>query len=379
MKKISILGLHLNYGGIERAIINEANALSTKYDVELAISYKLRDFPAFYLSPKVKVVYLTDVKPNRKELDECIKKHDVIGFIKEAIKSIKILHKRRNTMKKYIEETDSDIILSSRIEFTKLLKYSNKNVIRIGEEHKHHNNNQKYIKKVKRAFKKVDYLVNVSTELNDFYTGLLKKTKCIYIPNSLDEDKVEVSNLKTKNVISVGRLSHEKGFLDLIEVFKKISEKEKEAHLDIVGDGNEREAIEEKIKEYNLEDKVTLHGFQGREYINELMKNSSLYILCSYEESFGLVLIEAGNFGLPQMAFTSAQGACQIIENNKSGYLIENRNINEMAKKAISLLNDKDKLHEFGIEAKKISNIYSFENVKKMWINFIENEVLKNE
>ena len=65
MKKISILGLHLNYGGVEQAIINQANCLCDKYEVELAITYKLLSKPAFNLSPKVKIKYLTNVKPNR--------------------------------------------------------------------------------------------------------------------------------------------------------------------------------------------------------------------------------------------------------------------------------------------------------------------------
>ncbi len=68
--------------------------------------------------------------------------------------------------------------------------------------------------------------------------------------------------------------------------------------------------------------------------------------MCSHEESFGIVLIEAGSFGVPQVAFDSAQGAHEIIKNNRTGYLIQNRNKKEFATKAHELLNDRKKQKE---------------------------------
>ena len=58
MKKVTILGLHLNYGGVEQAIANLANALSNDFEVELAITYKLGK-PAFFLNSNIKITYLT--------------------------------------------------------------------------------------------------------------------------------------------------------------------------------------------------------------------------------------------------------------------------------------------------------------------------------
>ena len=67
MKKVAILGLHLNYGGCEQAIINTANLLCTDYNVELVVSYKLTEKPAFEVNPQVKIIYLTNDTPNKKE------------------------------------------------------------------------------------------------------------------------------------------------------------------------------------------------------------------------------------------------------------------------------------------------------------------------
>ena len=378
MKKIAILGLHLNYGGVEQSIINQANALVQKYDVELAITYKFNNKPAFALDPKVKVKYLTNCLPNREEFNSYLHNKRFIKAFKAGLKSINILYQKSHTMKKYIMNTDADIIISSRVDIAKILnKYVSKNkmhkkIITITEEHCHHNNNVKYINKLKKACQNIDYLVSVSKELNDFYTKEIPHIKCVYIPNSLDYYPTKQAKLNNKNLISIGRLSKEKGFLDLIDVFKIIHDKDNDFHLDIIGDGSEFNTIKEKITALNLNDSITLHGYQNKDYINKYLLNSSLYLMCSYEESFGIVLIEAGSFGVPQIAFSSAQGAKEIIEDNKSGYLIANRDKILMAKKVIELINDKKLLKKYSEKSREIAKNYSFDNIKEKWLNFIE-------
>ena len=61
MKKISILSLHFGYGGIEKCVCALANLLSSKYQVEIACSYKLYDEPVFELNDNVSIKYLTDI------------------------------------------------------------------------------------------------------------------------------------------------------------------------------------------------------------------------------------------------------------------------------------------------------------------------------
>lgn len=373
MKKIKILGLHLNYGGVEQAIINQANMLCDNYDVELVVVYKITDKPAFEVNKKVKIKYLTNVKPNKKEFLELYKNKNYIKMFLEGIKSIYILFKKKSSLKKYIKNIDADIVISSRIEITKILnKLKGKNIVKIAEEHVHHNNNLKYVNTLKKNTNNIDYLVSVSEHLNEYYKNIID-AKCIYIPNSLTSWPMECSKLNNKNIVSVGRLSKEKGFLDLIEVIKRAVAKDREIHLDLIGDGEEYNNIMNLIKKYSLEKNITLHGFQNQDYISEIYNNSSLYLMTSYEESFGIVLIEAGSHMVPAMAFSSAQGANEIIKNNKSGYLIENRNMDLMVEKILYLLNNRDALVNMGDEARKVAHSYSFEEVKKIWLNFLDN------
>ena len=84
MKKISILSLHLGYGGIEKSIVSLANVLCEKYEVEIATCYKLYDKCVFDLDKRVKVLYLNDksIVPNHESLRKALKSKNIISLIK---------------------------------------------------------------------------------------------------------------------------------------------------------------------------------------------------------------------------------------------------------------------------------------------------------
>ena len=374
MKKIAILGLHLNYGGVEQAIVNQANFLCEKYEVELVIFYKLLDKPAFEIDSRVKVTYLTELKPNREEFKDALKKLKIIKVLKEGIKAIKILRLKKVLVNEYINKSDADAIISSRVEYTELLsKSKNKSIVKIAVEHRHHNNKKSYINRLKRACRNIDYLIAVSKELCDFYLQIMSNINCLFIPNSLNYWPSTITEYNSKKLVSIGRLSKEKGFLDLLDVFKIINNQDHDYILNIIGDGVLRDKIEKRIKKLGLENNVILHGYRGREYINNILKESSIYLMCSYEESFGIVLIESESFGIPVIAFDSAQGAKELIKNGYNGYLISNRNIEEMANKVIELFNNKKDIKSMGNNARLEAELYSFENIKRKWLDFMEN------
>ena len=90
MKKITILALHLGYGGIENCISNLANSLVDDYEVNIVSTYKLYEKPVFKLNDKIKIKYLmTDLKPNKQELKQSLKKLKLITFFKELKKVLK--------------------------------------------------------------------------------------------------------------------------------------------------------------------------------------------------------------------------------------------------------------------------------------------------
>ena len=373
MKRITILALHLGYGGIEKCISTLANTLCKNYQVNVISTYKLYEKPSFPIDDRVKITYLIpDLSPSKNEFIDSVKHLKFIKGFKLGITNLKVLYLKKKKMIEAIKNCDSDVIISTRdIHNDWLGKYGNPNILKIGWEHNHHNNDKKYINKIIKSVSKLDYFVLVSKELEEFYRQKVK-CKTVYIPNTLDYYPKKVSDLEEKRIISVGRLSEEKGYLDLIDVFSLVHQVYPDWKLDIIGDGNQKENIQKKIEEYGLKDFIILHGFQNKEYINQLLQKSSVYVMCSYTESFGIVLLEAFSFGIPCVAFDSARGATEIISNNWDGYLIKDRNKEIMAKKVCELISNPNRRIIMGANGIKKANEYSMDEIRKYWIQIIE-------
>ena len=375
MKKIAILSLHLGYGGIEKSVATLANILVNHYDVEIVSTYKLYDKPVFDIDERVKINYLTEgFFPNKREFREALRKRHFISMFKEGIRGLKGLRIRRKVNIDYIKSSDADVIIATRDIFDKWLgDYGSKDTVKIGWEHNHYHGDLAYANKIVRCCWKLDYLVLVSANLRKFYSKELRKSKCKcrFIPNAIDYVPARMAALKEKRLISVGRLSAEKGYIDLLKMYTIIAKKHRDWHLDIIGDGDERDRLESYIERHKLGKRVTLHGFKDKEYINQMLKKSSIYLMTSHTESFGIVLIEAMSHGLPCIAFSSAEGAREIIKSGKNGYLIKNRSYKAFIKKVEDLMKDRDTRVSIGKESKKSIKKYTKEVVEAEWLDLL--------
>ena len=365
------MALHLGYGGIERAITDLANSLVLNYCVEIVSTYKVYDEPVNRLDRRVKVKYLTEFKPNKDEFKTALKKLKFISVFKEGIRSIKILKLKKELMIEFIKQSDADVIISTRDIHNKWLgEYARPGVLKIGWEHNHHHGNERYSKKIIDSCKNLDYFVLVSKDLTSYYKERVNP-KCVYIPNLVSKADI-TSSLKSPNLVSVGRLSKEKGFIDLIDVFALVHMVYPDWKLNIVGDGEEKDKIISKINKYGLDDSIIMHGFLNSESVGKILSESSIYLMTSFTESFGIVLLEAFSYGVPCVAFDSAEGANEIISNNWDGYLIKDRNIDEMAKRVCNLIGNYSRRFIMGQNAIKKANKYSLEEVREKWIKIIK-------
>ncbi len=371
MKKITILALHLGYGGIENAVVTLANTLVLKYDVEILSVYRLYNEPVYKLDEKVKVTYVSNIKPNKKEMLYYLKKKNFSMFFKGISQSINTGFVKYIKTPIFLKKLDTDVIITTRTVHNFLAsKFANNKIKKIAWEHNHHNNKRKYINALVKSCKNVDNLVLVSNELAEFYKKYLGN-KVFYIPNCLDKIPNKISKLDSKNLVAIGRLSKEKAFDDLLRLFKKISLKYPEWKLNIVGDGMEKNNLLDLASELKLGDKVIFHGYQNKDYINNVLLESSIYVMTSHTESFGLVLIEAMSYGLPCISYTSAQGANEIIDDNENGYLIKDRNEEEMISKIELLIGDDKLRNKLGKNARLKSKNYSNEVVLDKWSKII--------
>ena len=369
--KITIIALHLGYGGIEQYISSLCQMLNKKYKIEIISTYKVLDKPAFYFHPNIKITYLINHKPNTEEFKRSIKKRHILSIIKEGVKGIYLLYQKKTLNIESIEDITSKYIITTREYHNELVGYyAREDIIKIATEHNYHNDDRKYIRKVTDSVKYFNYFVLVTNTLKEFYEEKVVP-KCIYIPNVLDHLPLKQSSCKNHNLISVGRLSKEKGQKDLIDVVKLLKEKYEDIKLYLIGDGNQKETLENYIKQNNLSKNVILTGFLSKNDIELKMLDSYIFVTTSYTESFGLVVLEACSYKLPCVAFDSAAGIKELLEKG-NGILVSNRDKKKMKEEIIKLFED-DKYR-----AKIIKNGYHnckkylSENISKEWFNLLK-------
>lgn len=370
MKKITILSLHLGVGGIEKYISNLASMLENDYEIELIITYKLKETPAFPFSNKVNITYLIDGGPNKEEIHRALKRRKIFKLLKELLKAIKILSLKKAKTKKAIKSIKTDYLITTRnyeaALVNKLLKKSN-----IKKIHTTHTFPTKSFKrKLLKITKNYDKIITVSKEIEEVYKSEIgDKATCIY--NFIDNLSHEKNNLNTKNIIAVGRLSQEKGFLDLLAILSIVVKQDPTIKLTLVGDGPEKENIIAKIKELHLESNINLTGYLNAKEVEVRLLESSIYVMTSFTEALPLVLIEAMNSSLPIIAFDSASGARELL-NDGTGILIGNRDKEAFANTILNLLSSKKDLKSYSEKSSEKVKKFTSKEIKKEWDSLLD-------
>lgn len=198
------------------------------------------------------------------------------------------------------------------------------------------------------AYHKYNEVIGVSESVTDMLISRygLQKAKTIYNPidekriRSLSENQCTTDIDRSKfNIVTVGRLTRQKGYDKLIRLFPDIIAANPDIRLYIIGEGEDRELLESEIKNYGLQDNVVLMGFMNNPY--SIMKDMDLFICSSVAEGFSLVIAEAMIIGLPVVSMECA-GPCELLGNGKFGILCSSYDM--LRDSIISLSKDKNTL-----------------------------------
>lgn len=154
---------------------------------------------------------------------------------------------------------------------------------------------------------------------------------------------------------SVGRLAPQKGYSFLIEAYALFRQQHSDSnYLVIIGEGEERSRLEQKIRELRLESFVFLLGY--RHDIPACLRCFDLFVMPSIYEGFGLVAVEAMACGVPILA-SGVDSLNDLIQEGVNGYLVESQNVQQLAQKMGTLYRQTEILSKLTLaghqEAKK--------------------------
>lgn len=369
-------------GGIERIITFKANYFVEhfeNYDITIITSEQMGEKPYFALSPKVKHIDI-DVPIDRPYSQSKLKKYLAYPYRY-------YLFKRR--LSKTLNMLSADIFISTMRRELNFINDLKDGSIKIGEFHVTrfvygseaiHSGNL-----IARRIK--NYLAN------RFVTNLSRLRKVVIlthegslewpelhnievIPNPIPTLVINKrSNCSGKKVIAVGRYTPQKGFDILISAWKKVTERYPDWSLNIYGEGELKESYQKQIDELKL---------NGSCFLKEPVKNiydkyieSSIFVLSSHDEGFGMVIIEAMSCGLPVVSFSCPCGPKEMIENGINGILVKNGDGEELANQICCLIEKPELRKKIAEQAYIYSRKYYMENIAGRWKSLFET-IIKN-
>jgi len=185
--------------------------------------------------------------------------------------------------------------------------------------------------------------------------------------NLLKNEKVK-SNF-SNYLIAIGRLTKQKNFSFLIDVFRKLNLIDKDLKLVIFGNGEEREALEKKISLFSLQKKITIFPFTKNIY--PYLKNANCFILTSLWEDPGFVLLESSFCRTFIITSNCMNGPDEIIKKNNAGLVYESSNQLDFLAKYNQFVNlskfEKEKIKKNALIASKGFTIFKhFSEIKKI-------------
>jgi len=260
----------------------------------------------------------------------------------------------------------SHLITSLPLTIMNLFKFNTKFILRISGMPKLNFIRKNFWKLISR---KIFIVTCPSLELKSKLRNmnLFEENKLHFLPDAIiDINKFKIQSkeethvlqkFKEKRIIfSAGRLTKQKNFTYLIDEFCLFSQTNKDFVLLILGDGEEKNALEKKIKEKNLEEKVFLIGHVKNIY--KFFKKGEIFVLSSLWEEVGFVMVEAALSNLFVISSNCPNGPSEFLENGQNGILFQNNRFGELAKSLKKYLNiENKKKHKY--EVKKSTMKYS--------------------
>ena len=375
--KILVLHGHLSMGGEERVLLNVLrNLVELNYNVDLLITWNHKENNLFEneIPKKVNYEFLFDSYNGKNKL------------IKEIYR-IKAKTTYLKKIEKKIKNEKYDIVIDYS---SNLLKYDNFDIkipvfawihfsLTFGEKLTFEK-----IKKYKKQYKKYSKIFAITRVMKEEFINKVeideKKVELVYNPIDLKliEKKAENVEKKYENYLKqdyflqVSRLTQQKQPEHLVDIYYKLKQAGIKEKLYFIGDGEKKEIIKQKIKEYNLENDIILLGQIENPY--PFFKNAKLFVHTAKYEGLPTVLLESLALGTPVVSYDCPTGPRDILgENSEYGELISLNDKDMFVEKVLELMNSKEKYEKY----KKLSliraNDFSMENNKVKLKELIEN------
>ena len=362
------------WGGIERVMSDKLNYLVLHYGYEIYIvTADQGNHPIPF--PLDNKIIIRDLQ---------IRFHQQYQYhgMKRVIKCKELDDLYRKRLSSYITEIKPDVISCIREGYVPVVLDVKGNIPAIFESHAMYRDVEydgpTYVHRFmthlqRRKFKKLDRIITLTHGDAEDLKRVCNNV-CV-IPNVVHLNKSgRFSQCKNKRAIFAGRFDMQKDFGSLVEVWKLVQQRYPDWVLDVYGNGELKSHFEKVV----LEKKLNIHIHPAVSDIFDKYMDSSMLLMTSLYEPFGLVLAEAMSCGLPVVAFDCPYGPADIIHDSVDGFLVEKGNIRAYADRVCQLMEDELLRHDMGRAAIVSSHRYKSEHIMPMWVRLFDELVSNN-
>ena len=351
------------WGGIERVLGDKMNYLGSRDDYEVYIvTTDQGDHPIPYL-----------LNDNIHVIDLNIRYHQKYMYhgLKRIKKDLELRHLFLDRLRSVIESIHPDLIVGIRFESIETIVKAKRQIPLICESHSMYKaylyedttflNRLRFLLSKKYIRKARCIVALTEGDANDWR----KVNKCVsVIPNVVHLNiSGRLSNLKSKKIIFVGRFTIQKDVWSMLKVWKLVHQHHPDWELHAYGEGE----LKKDFLKVLIHDNINLLVHEPTNEIFEKYLESSMLLMTSVYEPFGLVLPEAMSCGLPVVAFDCPYGPADIITDGSDGFLVGNRDIHVFANRVCQLIEDEQLRRRMGEKAALSSQRYCPDQIMPQW------------
>lgn len=227
------------------------------------------------------------------------------------------------------------------------------------------------------VYPKVAALIVLTPNVLDWAKRMAGAKKIHVIPNSITpgiSDKNQNLQYKKPYIISVGKLENVKGFDLLLDAFSRVSGVFPDWNLVILGEGSQRNRLEEQIRHYGMVGRVLLPGLHHNPM--SVMQHAEFYVMSSRYEGFPIVLLEALASSLPVISFDCESGPRDIIRHSIDGLLVRQGDIEELSNTMHLLMSDAAMRTSLAGRGREVLERFGENKIMAVWESLI-NSILQ--
>jgi glycosyltransferase involved in cell wall biosynthesis len=367
-------------GGTIRTVVNQANALCSDHDIEIASVYRSRATPSFTIDPRVRLVPLTDLRPDGSRRTDPPGGNTRLGRKLRRFPNPFVHrhdHKYRRwdpvvdaAIVRYLRSADEGILVTTRPALNLLAaRVAPRRLVRVAQDHMNLDSYRPSLRAaIARCYPRLDAVTVLTEHDRRAYSQAVQGVRLERIPNGIPPRPSPTVAHDSRRVVACGTLASQKGFDMLLEAWVTVAAAHPEWTLTIYGAGPWRQRLLDQRDELGLRDVVGLPGITSQ--LDAELRASAMFVLSSRFEGLPMVMLEAMSRGLPVVAFDCPTGPGEVITDGVNGRLVPPGDVGSLATALIELIDQPERRRALGLAGYESSRRFFMPTVRDAWKQF---------